>query len=94
MMMDYDEFLKTNFPLDSKLAYEEIDKEQYLTEEVESDVVSADLFIENDAYCFKLNNFEYWCDDRCSIDELKQEIHEQIDFYVDECLKAALGRKG
>lgn len=54
------------------------------------DIVNADLFIKNEGYCFRLTNFECYCNVDESIDALKEEIHRQIDFLVDECVRAAL----
>ena len=94
-MMDYETFMKTNFPREMSAIYDEIDKEQYSTNDYpDEECVEADLSIEDGAYHFTLNHFEYWHDEDGTIDELKEALHEQIDFYVDECIKAALGREG
>lgn len=95
-MLSQDEFMKVNFPAETKLMNGEIDKEEYNNyEDKEDDIMSADLYIKNGAYCFKLNNFECWFDSyEGTIEDLKEEIHRQTDYIVDECLRAALGRQG
>lgn len=95
-MLSYDEFMKVNFPAETKLMNGEMDKEEYNNyEDKEDDVMLADLYIENDAYCFKLNNFKCLFNSyEGTIEGLKKEIHRQTDYIVDECLRAALGRQG
>lgn len=86
--MSYDEFMK-NYGILSQSAGEPYPEPYEDEDEDDDDCVTADLYADGHALTFTLNNFEYtaYAD---NIADFKQEIFEQIEEIIDECIFESL----
>lgn len=66
-----------------------VEATSYYYDDEDDEEVSVDLRADGHTLTFVINNLQYtsYCN---TIDEFKQELHEQIDELVDECIFEAL----